>query len=211
MGFHLLQFVHTYGYLAVFLAVTIECLGVPFPGDTALLTAAALAGAGQLNLALVIVAAAAGAIVGDNIGYGIGRFAGTAVVAALTPRVPVVARWLRVGERFFARHGGKTIVIARFVTELRIACSFLAGLARYRWRRFLVFNVAGGVAWATLYGILAALAGRAFTHVPSLVSHVGLGFAAVGLVVAVLVATLGHRHLQRWLLAEDGEVGSPAT
>ena len=210
MGLHLLQFVHTYGYLAVFAAVTIECLGVPFPGDTALLTAAALAGAGQLNLALVIVAAAAGAIVGDNIGYAIGRFAGTAVVRALTPRVPAVARWLRVGERFFARHGGKTIVIARFVTELRIACSFLAGLARYRWRRFLAFNVAGGVAWATLYGLLAALAGRAFARFPSLVSHIGLALAAAGLVVAVLVVTFGHRHLQRWLLADDGGMGSPA-
>ncbi len=210
MGFHLIQFVHTYGYLAVFLAVTIECLGVPFPGDTALLTAAALAGAGQLNLALVIVAAAAGAIVGDNIGYAIGRFAGTAVVAALAPRVPAAARWLRLGERFFARHGGKTIVIARFVTELRIACSFLAGLARYRWRRFLAFNVAGGVAWAALYGLLADLAGRAFTRFPGLVSHIGLGLAAAGLLVAVLVVVLGHRHLQRWLLADDGELARPA-
>ncbi len=206
--FHL---VHTYGYLVIFLAVTAECLGVPFPGDTVMIAGAVWAGAGHLDIALVILVGSLGAVIGDNIGYAIGRYAGTWVVTRLFPILPFLARWVRLAQRFFARHGGKTIFIARFIAALRITVSFVAGLSRYRWRRFFTFNLAGGVAWATSYSLVAFLIGRTFGRYTDQISYAGLLVAVIGAVAVLLLFTLGQRWLERWLLADERlVVGSPA-
>ncbi len=198
--FHL---VHTYGYLVIFLAVTAECLGVPFPGDTVMIAGAVWAGAGHLDIGLVILAGVAGAVVGDNCGYAIGRFAGTWVVARLLPRLPFLNGWVLLARRFFARHGGKTIVIARFIAALRITVSFVAGISRFRWPRFVAFNLAGGVAWATSYSLVAFLIGRTFGRYTDAISAVGLLIAVIGAAGVVLLFTLGQRWVERWLLADE--------
>jgi len=198
--FHL---VHTYGYLVIFLAVGAECLGVPFPGDTVMIAGAVWAGAGHLNIGLVILAGVAGAVIGDNCGYAIGRYAGTWVLERLLPRLPFLGRWVHLAQRFFARHGGKAVVIARFIAALRITVSFVAGLSHYRWRSFVAYNLAGGVAWASSYSLVAFLIGRTFGKYTDLISYVGLLVAVVGAVAVVLLFTLGQRWLERWLLADE--------
>ncbi|HVA22566.1 MAG TPA: DedA family protein [Candidatus Micrarchaeia archaeon] len=198
--FHL---VHTYGYLVIFLAVTAECLGVPFPGDTVMIAGAVWAGAGHLSIGLVILAGFGGAVIGDNCGYLIGRYAGAWVVARLLPLLPFVGRWVHLAQRFFARHGGKTIFIARFVAALRITVPFVAGLSRVRWQRFVAFNLAGGAAWTTSYSLVAFLIGRTFARYTDQISYAGLLVAVIGAVAVLLLFTLGQNWLERWLLAEE--------
>ena len=137
--------VHHYGLLALFLLVMLESSGVPLPGETALVTAGIFASRGDLVIEEVILVAAAGAIVGDNIGYWLGREGGN----ALLDRVGPLRRWSAPGrewsERFFKRHGAKTIFIARFVAVLRVTAAWLAGISRIHWWTFFVWNAAGGI------------------------------------------------------------------
>jgi membrane protein DedA with SNARE-associated domain len=179
----------TYGLILLFALVAIEGCGIPLPGETALATAAVLAGSGHFNIEEVIVVAACGAIVGDNTGYWIGRLGGRALLA----RVPYVrdaaARFLPRGERYFERHGSKTVVIARFVAGLRITAAWLAGISHMPWRTFVVFNATGGILWSTAIGFVAYEFGRAAVNA---VSHYGL-YAVIVLVVLGVLAFLGHR------------------
>lgn len=191
----------TYGYLAVFLAVAIESMGVPFPGETMLVTAGAYAGAGHLQIPFVIGAAAAGAIVGDNIGYAIGRFGGRAVIGRFGKYVHLDEEKLAPAEHFFQRHGDKTVFIGRFISILRTWVAFLAGLNRMPWPKFLLFNAAGGITWAILYGVLAFELGKNLPLLHRVVRVIGIGGLAA-VVVAVIVLVILHwraRHLTRGL------------
>jgi membrane protein DedA with SNARE-associated domain len=124
------QFLTTYGYLAVALGVMVERMGIPVPGETMLLLAAAYAGAGHLDVRGVIVAAALGAIVGDSIGYEIGRLGGRALLSRYGHRLHLKTRHLARAEAFFARHGDKTVFFGRFTAFLRTFSAFLAGVNR---------------------------------------------------------------------------------
>ena len=140
---HLLS---TYGYLAVFLIVGAESVGILLPGETTLSLAAIYAGAtGNLNIVGVILAAAAGAIVGDNIGFVIGRSGGYRLLRKFGRYIRVDEHRLKIGRYLFDRHGGKVVFFGRFVTLLRAYAAFLAGTMRMRWPKFLFFNAAGGL------------------------------------------------------------------
>ncbi len=148
---HLLS---TYGYAAVFLIVGAESLGIPLPGETTLTLAAIYAGSThRLNIVGVIAAAAAGAIIGDNIGYLIGRSGGYRLLRRYGHYVRVDEHRLKIGRYLFDRHGGKVVFFGRFVSILRTYAAFLAGTMKMRWRRFLLFNAAGGILWATIVGV----------------------------------------------------------
>jgi membrane protein DedA with SNARE-associated domain len=153
--------VHHYGLLALFLLVMLESSGVPLPGETALITAGIFASRGDVVIDEVILVAALGAIVGDNIGYWLGREGGN----RLLDRVEPLRRWSAPGrewsERFFQRHGPKTIFIARFVAVLRVTVAWLAGISRMHWWTFFVWNAAGGICWALLIGLIAYFFGHA--------------------------------------------------
>jgi len=143
----------TYGYLAVFLFVAIESIGIPFPGETMLVTAGVYAGTTHhLNIVIVIVAAAAGAIIGDNIGYGIGRAGGYRLLRRYGKYIRLEEPKLKLGQYLFRKHGAKVVFFGRFVSILRTFAAFLAGVNVMPWDRFLAFNAAGGVLWATIYG-----------------------------------------------------------
>src|SRR6266853_2280595 len=145
----------TYGYWAVLLFVAIESIGIPFPGETMLLVAAIYAGMTHLlSIPLVIVAAASGAILGDNLGFWIGREGGYHLLRRYGRFVRLDQRKLKLGLYLFLKHGGKVVFFGRFVTVLRAWAAFLAGTNRMRWPRFLLFNAAGAIVWATLYGRL---------------------------------------------------------
>jgi membrane protein DedA with SNARE-associated domain len=148
---HLLS---TYGYAVVFLIIGAESVGIPMPGETTLTLAAIYAGTTHgLNIVGVIVAAAAGAIIGDNIGYLIGRSGGYRLLRRYGHYVRVNEHRVKIGRYLFDRHGGKVVFFGRFVAVLRTYAAFLAGTMKMDWGRFLVFNAAGGVVWAVVYGV----------------------------------------------------------
>jgi len=174
--------VDQYGLAFLFLIVALESAGVWVPGETALVAAGVLASRGHFSIAAVIALAALGAILGDNVGYWIGRVYGRKLflrfgrLEALLPRA----------ERFFRRHGGKAVFLARFVAGIRVTGAWMAGISHMPWWRFLAWNAAGGIAWATAVGLVAYYLGRAAAD---LISQYGLigGGAAVGLAVAIVV------------------------
>jgi membrane protein DedA with SNARE-associated domain len=179
----------TYGLVLLFVLVAMESAGIPLPGETALIAAAVLASQHHYAIAWVIVIAAAGAIVGDNIGYWIGRIGGRRLLERWEPIARYARRALPPAERFFNRHGGKTVFIGRFVAVLRVTAAWLAGISHMAWWRFFLWNAAGGIVWATLVGTLAYYAGKAAADA---VSRYGL-YALGGLVVLGIVAFVGLR------------------
>ena len=145
--------VQTYGYWAVGGLVALESMGLPVPGETVLIGAAILAGTTHnLNVFVLVGAAAAGAIVGDNVGFWIGREAGFPLVVRYGPYIRLTERKIKLGQYLFLRHGGKVVFFGRFTAILRALAAFLAGVNSMTWQRFLGFNAAGGIIWAAVYG-----------------------------------------------------------
>src|SRR5262249_48894298 len=146
----------TSGYWAVFLLVGAESLGIPLPGETALVTAAIYAGhTHRLSPWLIFLVAAAGAIVGDNIGYLIGDKGGYPLARRYGSKVRLDERKLKIARYLFDKHGSKVVFFGRFVSILRTYAAFLAGTSQMRWRRFVVANAAGGILWAGIYTLVA--------------------------------------------------------
>ncbi len=173
------------GYLAVFLLVMAESAGIPVPGETTLATAAVLASRGRLVIELVIVTAASGAIVGDNIGYVVGRKGGRWLLTRDGFAARRRRQILREGEEFFVQHGGKTVFFARWLPVLRFTAGPLAGAHRMPWPRFFVWNALGGITWAVTVGTAAYLLG----------GKAGSTFGALGLVALALLAVAVVAHL----------------
>ncbi len=172
----------TYGYWAVLAFVGLESVGVPLPGETMLIAAALYAGAThQLWLPLLLLAAAAGAILGDNLGYAIGTWGGYPLLVRYGRYLGLDQRRVKLARYLFLKHGGKVVFFGRFVSILRTYAAFLAGTGRMPWRRFLVFNAAGGTVWTLIYGAGAYFLGR---EIESLSRPAEL---AVGIVAAAAV------------------------
>jgi undecaprenyl-diphosphatase len=181
------------GYLVLALLVGGESAGVPLPGETALITAGVLASQGRLSLPLVIATAAAAAIVGDNFGYLLGR-QGARRLLVRPGRFEKRRRdFLARGEAFFDRHGAKTVFLGRWLPFLRITAAWLAGANHMPWPRFLLWNAAGGIAWAISIGLLAYLLGEAAVAIVHTAGYVALGLVAVALVGLGVWAALRRR------------------
>jgi membrane protein DedA with SNARE-associated domain len=151
---HIQPLIAQYGYFSVFLIVLLESAGLPLPGETALLLAAAYAGAtGHLELPFVIAAAASGAIIGDNVGFWIGRRWGADLLQRHGKLVLMTEGRIRLGQYLFERHGAKIVFFGRFVAFLRVLAALLAGINKFRWGPFLFYNAAGGMVWATIMGV----------------------------------------------------------
>ncbi|HEY4915399.1 MAG TPA: DedA family protein [Solirubrobacteraceae bacterium] len=177
------------GYPLLFVLVMSEAAGVPIPGETALIAAAVLASQGKLEIVLVIALAAAGAIVGDNIGYLIGRKGGRWLLErpGLFHRQRLEV--LRVGEPFFKTHGPKAVYFGRFLLGLRVWASWLAGATRMRWSSFALWNALGGISWATAVGLIAYLLGHSASHAIEAFGVYGL----VAVLLAIVSAVVLHR------------------
>jgi membrane protein DedA with SNARE-associated domain len=141
--------------------VGLESMGVPSPGETALIAAAVLASEHKLNIVLVIVIACASAIVGDNIGYFLGRRLGREVLEAPGPFQKRRKRVLAAGQRFFAKHGSKAVFLGRWVALVRIAAAWLAGIEHMKFTHFFIWNALGGITWATTVGLVGYFGGKA--------------------------------------------------
>ena len=179
------------GYPALILLVMAESGGVPLPGETALLTAGVLASSGKLSIELVIICAAGAAIVGDNIGYVIGRVGGLYLLTRPGPFLKSRQNVLRVGEPFFAKHGPKAVFFGRFILGLRTWAAWLAGATKMEWRLFAAWNALGGIIWATLIGLLAYYVGRS---IESAVKDIGL-YALPVLAILGIGVMVTHRRL----------------
>lgn len=191
------------GYPAVALFVMIESSGIPFPGETMLLLASFFAATSrQLQIPIVIACAAFGAIIGDNLGYYAGRTGGHALARRFGKYFFLKPEHLDSAERFFHKHGDKTIFFGRFISVLRAWAAFLAGVSHMPWRTFLFYNAAGGIVWAILYGCVGFFAGRIlrdnFTQVEMLANRIGwIGAICLVLVgVAVFAFYRLRRHKQ---------------
>jgi membrane protein DedA with SNARE-associated domain len=194
------HFATDHGLPLLFAVVLIESFGIPVPGETALIAFGVLAAQGHYSIVWVIAVAAAGAIVGDNLGYWlIGRVGGRALFRRWKWLNAYSERVLPRAERIMARHGGKAVFFGRFVAVLRYTVAWLAGLSRMDWWRFLAWNAAGGVVWATAVGLTAYYGGKA---VADAIARYGLYAAVVAAVVVAagwLVTHVARRRVERRL------------
>jgi membrane protein DedA with SNARE-associated domain len=190
------QFLTQYGLPLLAIVIMLESFGVPLPGETALITFGVLASRGHYDIRGVIAVAAAGAIVGHNLGYWLnGRLGGRVLLARW--------RWLRRysdrvlprAETLMARHGGTTVFFGRFVSVLRTTVAWIAGLSRMNWWKFLFWNAAGGIVWATTVALTAYYLGRAAA------TDIQRYDLYAGLLVAGGIVALG------WVLHRQGDTG----
>jgi membrane protein DedA with SNARE-associated domain len=188
------------GLPLLFVVVMLESFGIPLPGETALIFFGVLASKGDYSIEWVIVLAAAGAIVGDNLGYWlIGRLGGR----ALFQRNRWLKRWsesvIPRAETLMRRHGAKTVFFGRFVAILRFTAAWVAGLGRMPWWRFLFWNALGGIVWATAVGLVAFYGGKAAGDT---IQRYGF-FAAAGVAIIVILVAggiyFGRRRLEKRL------------
>jgi len=175
-----------YGYAAVFLGVFLENTGLPVPGETMVLAGGALAHAGHLSLAWVIVIAIVAAILGDNLGFYIGRNGGRRLVERFGAAIGVTRARLAEFDRFFDRHGSKTVFVARFITGLRVVCAVLAGGSGMPWPTFLFFNAAGAVVWSTTIAVVGYFLGKSWETIERVIGGAGL----VGLALAIVLVVV---------------------
>jgi membrane protein DedA with SNARE-associated domain len=172
------------GYGILFGLILIESAGAPVPGETSLIAAGVLASTGHLSLPVVFGVAISAAIIGDNLGYLVGRRAGNRLLTRPGRWEEQRLRFLDEGEHFFSRHGGKTVFFGRWLPVLRFTAALLAGVNEMPWPRFFVFNALGGAAWALTVGSAAYVLGSSASSL----------FEAIGLaaVLALVLAVAGH-------------------
>jgi membrane protein DedA with SNARE-associated domain len=177
-----------WGYLAVGGFVLLEDFGVPVPGEALLIAAAVFAGSGHMNIAVVILVAVLGAIIGDNIGFAVGHFGGRPLVERFGKYVFLTPTRLEHAERYFDRHGGKIVTIARFIEGLRQLNGLLAGIIGMGWAKFLAFNALGAVLWVCTWAGLGFYAGENIVEIyAAFERYKWYVIAALAVVVAVLV------------------------
>jgi membrane protein DedA with SNARE-associated domain len=187
LGGHLQSWINSYGYEAVFVLVALESLGLPLPGETALITAALYAATTHhLNIAIIVAVAAAAAIIGDNVGFALGRWGGYRILRRYGRYIRFDQRRIKIGLYVFREHGGKVVFFGRFIPVLRTYAAFLAGTNRMSWPRFLVFNAGGGITWALVVGLAYYYIGAAVSHVRGPLDII-LGAVAVVVVVGFLI------------------------
>jgi membrane protein DedA with SNARE-associated domain len=191
---HVQQFVRDYGVIAVSVLLALESLGAPLPGETVLIFGSVLAGRGEMSLPALLIFAWAGSVLGDNIGYLLGRKLGRAAVSRYGARIGLTATRFDAVEAMFARYGAATVVFARFVNVLRQLNGIVAGTLGMEWPRFLACNALGAALWVALWVLGAFYLGAHLPAVIRLAHHVGVdgGVVAAAMVIAGLLY-LWHR------------------
>lgn len=185
--------------------IGLESMGIPSPGETALVLAAVLASQGKLHIWLVIVIGVSSAIIGDNAGYLLGRHFGRDVILGSGPLKAHRRRAVAYGDKFFARHGSKAVFLARWVALVRFAAAWLAGINRMPFKLFFFWNALGGISWGLTFALVGYFGGHAGAGVLAKVGVVGailLGVMIVGVIVYVIIRE--RRHPGQELDADPG-------
>lgn len=199
-----------HGYLAVGGLIFLEDFGVPVPGETALITAAVYAGTGHLSLLLVAVVAMCAAVLGDNLGYLIGRLGGLALVNRYGKYVGLTARRYATAEKFFRRQGPKIVILARFVEGLRQANGIIAGTTEMPWRSFLIFNTIGAALWVTTWILIGDLAGQHLNAIYQQFQRYSL-IALILAVVVIVAVVIRHVRARKRHKMEDLQAAATTT
>jgi membrane protein DedA with SNARE-associated domain len=195
----------SYGYWAVFALVGLESLGIPLPGETALIIAGAYAGSTHnLSAWAIFAVASAAAIIGDNAGFWIGRKGGYRLARAYGSKIRLDEGKLKIARYLFDIYGPKVVFFGRFTALLRTYAAFLAGASRMSWRRFLPANAAGGIVWAGVYTIASYFAGDTLRRLSGTISVV---LTVVGVLAIVAVGLVIRRQMRR--LAPRAEAAYP--
>lgn len=181
----LVNLFRSYGYWILFFGVMLENAGVPVPGETILLAAGFFASDGDFSVPMVMLVASTGAVLGDNCGYWIGRRVGRGVLLKYGRYVMLTEARFRGMEKYFASHGDKTVLVARFITGFRVFTALFAGATGMRWIRFLTFNVLGAVSWAAVMTLLGYFFGKSWDLLERYIK--GAGWALVALLVVAFV------------------------
>jgi membrane-associated protein len=187
--------------------IGLESLGIPSPGETALILAAVLASQGKLQIWLVIVIASASAIAGDNVGYLLGRKLGRRVLTAPGPMQARRTEVIDAGDRFFAKHGPKAVFIGRWIALVRFAVAWLAGIDHMHFRTFFIYNALGGISWAIAYGLVGYFAGKAAADA---ITKYGV-YAAVALAALIIAFVVWHVVRERRRKASAGAGAADST
>ena len=185
--------------LIMFALLALESFGLPVPGETALIACSVLASQGSLSIVWVVVVGVAAAIIGDNLGYWAARKGGRPLLERHRLTREYAQKYLPKGERFFAKHGGKAVFIGRFVAVLRVTSAWIAGLSHMDWWRFLAWNAAGGIVWATGVSLISYYLGDAAAQA---IGRYGL-FAAGGAVLLTALGFLVVKQLEKRVLDEE--------
>jgi membrane protein DedA with SNARE-associated domain len=194
------QFITDHGLPLLFAVVMLESFGIPLPGETALVLFGVLASQGHYDIAVVIAVAAAGAIVGDNLGYWlIGRLGGRELFERWGWLRRYSGNVLPRAESLIARHGAKVVFFGRFITVLRYTAAWVAGLGRMNWWKFFFWNAAGGICWATLVGLVSYYGGKAAGKAIEKYGLIVAGALVVLLVLGYFASHYGKRWLERRL------------
>ena len=187
-----------YGYWAVFFGVMLENAGLPVPGETILLVAGYFASTGVFRVPLVMLVAATGAVIGDNIGFAIGHHYGRGFLLRVGRFFFLTPKRFAHMEDYFKSHGNKTILVARFITGLRVFAALLAGASKMPWRVFFIYNVSGAILWSVVITLLGYLFGQSL---PLLVKWVGRT-GTILLIVAIVIGIVAWR-IQRHRKSND--------
>ena len=184
-----------YGYGVVFVVIMLEAMGIPFPGESMIIGASIYAATtGRLQIWGVVLAAISGAIMGDNFGYLIGRWAGIPLLKRYGKYVGLTDKRLDLSRYLFKTQGGKVVFVGRFIAILRTFVALFAGANHMEWKTFLLWNAVGGVAWASLYGLGAYVLGN---EMKKLAGPIGIGIAVVAAIVVVVAVVMLRRNEAR--------------
>jgi membrane protein DedA with SNARE-associated domain len=203
----MLSLIERYGYLIVFLGVMLEGVGIPLPGETVLIAAGALAHRGSLTLWETMAFGGLGAVMGGQAGYCVGRFGGRPFVLRWGRYAFITPERLGRAERFFERHGGKAVFLARFITGLRVFGALVAGMSRMSWGKFTLYSVLGGVVWATAAVALGYFLWASIGLVEHWIGRISLIVAAA--LVLVVVLRWSYRKAMRSRRDEDPGESTP--
>ena len=201
-----MQLLSSVGYLSIFLLVGLESVGIPLPGETALITAAVYAGTThKLVIWYVILVATLGAIVGDNIGYWIGREGGFFLLKKYGKYIRIDENKLKLGQYLFRKYGGRVVFFGRFFSLLRIFAAFLAGVNDMPWNRFLLFNALGALCWSFIYGMGAYILGERIQTFNIVLKIVTLGIGVIIFLGVTLFIKHNEKRLEKEALKEMPE------
>jgi membrane protein DedA with SNARE-associated domain len=197
------EFARLYGYWAVFVGIAIENMGIPLPGETIVIVGGFLAGSGELNYWLVLGSAIAGAVLGDNFGYWVGRSGGWQLLVKIGRIFNIQEQQLEQAKDRYSRNAAQAVFLGRFVTILRIFAGPLAGITKMPYQQFLLYNFGGAAVWATTIVSLAYFLGKVVSLEQIIAWITQAGVAVLGIVIVLFLIPILWEYRQKKLLPKD--------